>query len=78
MSRLIRFFTHAILIGMFLLPLVVTASSLEALFSVPMTVRTEAFQSDIRDRPHLFISRSSYDDLFRQSKRMDFIPLKSF
>ncbi len=78
MSRLIRFFSQVILIGMFLLPLVITVSSLDALLSAPMTVQTQTFQSDIRDRPHLFISRSSYDDLFGQTKRMDFIPLESF
>lgn len=78
MSRLFRFFTQVVLISMFILPLVVTVSSLDALLSASMTVQTQAFRSDIQDRPHLFISRPSYDDLFGQTIRMDFIPLESF
>lgn len=73
MSRLSKFFTHALLLSMFFFPLAITASSLDALLSAPMPEQTETFSTEARDSHFRFIQDAPLD----QAKGMDLIPLES-
>lgn len=73
MSRLSHFVTQAFLFCIFLLPLVITKSSMDALLSTSIVEQTEVFSLEGQSTS----SRPPHSAPFDHVKGMDFIPLNS-